>query len=132
MEEEENTEEEEEEGVMDDNEGELIRDDPVYPDVKFLRMKINDAENTIQSLVRQINEEIEAKLDSRFKRDQCRFYYDQLLDRVQLTIDGSDQLPENDRFSLLIYGDLVKALGFNEKKNDGIRSPYKIFATRSD
>ena len=113
-EEEENT--EEEEGVMDDYEEELIRDDPVYPDVKFLRMKLNDAENTIETLIRQINEEIVAKLDSRFKKNQCRFYYDRLLDRVQLTIDGSDELPENDRFSLLIYGDLVKALGFNDKK----------------
>ena len=102
---------EEEEGeTEEEEEDELVMSNapPVYPNVKLVRMSLGSAENSIESLIDQVNDEIVAKLDSRFRKNQCRFYYDRLLDRVQLTIDGSEELPEQDRFSLIVYGDLVR------------------------
>ena len=86
---------------------------PKPEDVKFCEMAIDPAECSITSLINSVNLEISAKLDSRFKPNSCRIYWDQSIDRCQLMIDGSSTIPAKERFTFLSYGRLSKNLGFS-------------------
>ena len=81
-------------------------------ELQFVYCRLENAEYTAESLVDSLNVEIKSKLPSRFRKDQCRFLYDKTINRVQLRLDGSQNVPQNERVTLAIYSPLSYYLGF--------------------
>lgn len=75
-------------------------------EVKYLKCKMENSEYTGSSICDAINTEIEAKMPSQYRREKCRFFYNSSVDRVELSIDGSQSIEKRERVTLIIYSPL--------------------------
>ena len=82
----------------------------------FVNCELESAEHSAQSLVSALNRELQSKLPSFFPSDACKFLYNPDIDRVEITVDGSNVVPENDKCSLVLYYPLSRYLGYTQSK----------------
>ena len=81
---------------------------------KMISCEIENAEHSPSSLVSALNRELVCKLPSTFPSGACNFIYNPDINRVELTFDGSDVLPEDDRVTLVVYWPLSRYLGLTQ------------------
>ena len=66
-------------------------------------------------LVVALNSEIRAKFPASFNPNKCRFYYNHIIDRIQLQIDGGESsTAKSDRCTLMIFNPLSRILGYTK------------------
>ena len=83
---------------------------------QFKRCQLENGEYDGAQLCESINAEIKNKLPSTFKKDKCYLALNERINKVELRIDGSSNVPEKERVTLIIYYPLSYYLGFTIKK----------------
>ena len=78
----------------------------------FIRCSLENGEYSPQKLCKALNTEIKNKFPSSFQQGQCEFQFNECVQRVELRIDGSDNISPPDRVTLIVYYPLSYKLGF--------------------
>ena len=86
------------------------RDEPIHRG--FFLESLEDGYYTADTLCESLNYEIQSKFNSNFKKKACRFYFDHSINRFQLQVAGSDDIPALDKTTLVLYQPLSRLLGF--------------------
>ena len=89
-------------------------DPPSKPDPKFIKCQLENSENDGSSLCEALNTELSHKLPSSFRKRQIFFKFNELINRVELSLDGSEMTKEDDRATLVIYYPLSLYLGLTK------------------
>ena len=87
--------------------------------VQFITCQIEDGEYTAETLVATINSEIVSKFPSTFRDNQICLLYNRTINRVEVRVDGTEIVPQNERATLAIYQPLSRLLGFTESTDRG-------------
>ena len=80
--------------------------------LKFIRCRLENGEYSGETLCDALNSEIQSKMPSAFDPNQCRFIYNNIIDRIELRIDGSPIIAAEDRCTLVVYAPLSHYMGF--------------------
>lgn len=93
--------------------------------VDFIRCRLENGEYSPHSLCEAVNNEIRSKLTSHFKKNQCYFWYNEVIRRVELRIDGVVEPNSGDALlSAIIYYPLSKFLGLTLNDSTSISFPF--------
>ena len=86
---------------------------------KFLRMQIENAEHSGESICHALNQELRAKLCSNFRSKECQFIWNAQINRVEISIDGSSLIEARSRATLIVYYPLCNTLGWTDQHERG-------------
>ena len=86
-----------------------------FSNVVFIRGWLENGEYSLESLCSSLNSEIQSKMPSTFRKDQCCFIYNPVIDRAEIRIDGNKSIPPEDRFTLVVYSPLSAYLGLIDR-----------------
>ena len=79
-----------------------------------IRCQLENAQYSAASLCRALNNEIAAKMPSEYNKNKCFFWFNTQLNRVELRIDGTDSVPQDERATIIVYHPLSFYLGLTD------------------
>ena len=81
------------------------------PQAKFISCQLENGEYDASTLCEALNVELSHKLNSMWRKKKCLFKFNNVINRVELSIDGDAQLKADDRCTVVIYYPMSKYLG---------------------
>ena len=81
------------------------------PQANFVTCQLENAEYDASTLCQALNVELSHKLNSMWREKKCLFKFNNVINRVEISIDGDAQLKPDDRVTVVIFYPMSKYLG---------------------
>ena len=90
------------------------------PEAQFVYCTIENAEYNPETLCQSLNKELQNKMPSLFRPNNCKFIWNANIARVEISIDGSLSLDPDSRATLTLYNNLAYFLGFTNLRQGNV------------